>query len=617
MISAIAAGLMLFNFLTSGQGSFWTKLNGPLASNVYCLATGRGDILFAGTDHGIIRSTDIGAHWTVVGGISDSFQVRRLFVDNDGRIFADALVAIFASTDNGDSWQHVSGVEKFSTLVGINHRGHLYVRTPKQVLLYSPDRGLTWKKSTDQFVTSIVRGSGNFIFSCTDARSFYASTDDGGTWSRSSLPFQLSNPTISSITSSPSGRIYVGNEGGGLFFSNDFGKSWKHVALSRFNVRALAVDLRGNVFVAADSFTVLRTEFGKKGLFTLDSTLQSCVLSGLWGTSVTSAVIGRDSAIVVGTYGRGIWRSTDGGLTWGQAVSGFWYPHVSHICTPGKDEVWLTTPQYGFFRSTNQGASWQQIVSGLDDDDAIELTSEMPGHYVLATWNSGIHISTNNGTDWFRLKEQPEGIPLSVAATRTGSVLVGTHSEGIVLSNDLGKTWKQVGLQECEVADLLVLSDDIIVAGSEGITHYYASNIEETKEGRGVYISRNGGLNWKRVGLKDVRIMALSRGFARTVFAASASALFKSSDSGVTWVRTEFPSHDITCIAFDTSGFAIVGTSKNGVFFSKDNGKQWIALNPGLTELSILSVAISSDGFAYAATENHGVFRGFLKTLVR
>ncbi|MCH8927798.1 MAG: hypothetical protein IIB39_03685 [Candidatus Marinimicrobia bacterium] len=62
---------------------------------------------------------------------------------------------------------------------------------------------------------------------------------------------------------------------------------------------------------------------------------------------------------------------------------------------------------------------------------------------------------------------------------------------------------------------------------------------------------------------------------------------------------------------FNSSIFA--GT-ESGVFWSVDNGDNWVEVNMGLTNTFVRSLIINSEGIIFAGTVGSGVFRGIETT---
>jgi hypothetical protein len=92
--------------ISTDLGATWTMSNTGLAGTVNVLLTipGNGELVYAGTNNGLYRSTDAGATWAVTPLTS---QVRTLVADplRPANIYAGTYGAgVHASTDGGTTW---------------------------------------------------------------------------------------------------------------------------------------------------------------------------------------------------------------------------------------------------------------------------------------------------------------------------------------------------------------------------------------------------------------------------------------------------------------------------------------------------------------------------------
>jgi hypothetical protein len=92
--------------ISTDLGATWTMSNTGLAGTVNVLLTipGNGELVYAGTNNGLFRSTDAGATWAVTPLTS---QVRTLVADplRPANIYAGTYGAgVHASTDGGTTW---------------------------------------------------------------------------------------------------------------------------------------------------------------------------------------------------------------------------------------------------------------------------------------------------------------------------------------------------------------------------------------------------------------------------------------------------------------------------------------------------------------------------------
>src|SRR5262245_2860893 len=85
----------------------WTPTSGPLGADVRSTLTTPGRI-FAGTSSGVFASTDNGVTWNPVNsGLPDTATVNALTASG-GRILAGTTLGMYATTDNGATWTAVT-----------------------------------------------------------------------------------------------------------------------------------------------------------------------------------------------------------------------------------------------------------------------------------------------------------------------------------------------------------------------------------------------------------------------------------------------------------------------------------------------------------------------------
>ena len=154
---------------------------------------------------------------------------------------------------------------------------------------------------------------------------------------------------------------------------------------------------------------------------------------------------------IAGANPDGLYKSTDGGATWGSLIS----PPSGQTVVLGvaidarNGDVWLAgAAPNGIYKSTDGGATWGTLISPPDRDTAVEEVAIDPrnGDVWLASANpDGLYKSTDGGATWGSLIAAPSGQTsvLGVAIdARNGDVwLAGTSPDGIYKSTDGGATW--------------------------------------------------------------------------------------------------------------------------------------------------------------------------------
>src|SRR4030095_1279130 len=132
------------------------------------------------------------------------------------------------------------------------------------------------------------------------------------------------------LATNPSGHVFVGTQGGGVFRSTDNGESWTgiHNGLTDTNVRALAISGVGHIFAGTFSGAFRSTDNGDTWV---------AINSGLEFPLVISLAINSSGDIFAGTFaGGGVYRSTDDGDNWTLVDNGFTKTYC-HPLTPHSD----------------------------------------------------------------------------------------------------------------------------------------------------------------------------------------------------------------------------------------------------------------------------------------
>ena len=208
-------------------------------------------------------------------------------------------------------------------------------------------------------------------------------------------------------------RIHVTAETGGLFRSTNRGVTWRHVdALPSFRTASVA-------YLPADPNIVLAT--------TTDD-FQT-------------------------TTGGGIWRSTDGGLNWGQASvsipAGITTGRLSTYeisVAPDNGDIYVGS-SYGVLKSTTQGTSWTyQDVFGGGDRNVYSVVA-LGGDRVIAAGPAGVRRS-DGGTTWLSPTPGVGAISDLHALGRSPlsnmQAFVVDAATRLFHTEDAGQTWTQV-----------------------------------------------------------------------------------------------------------------------------------------------------------------------------
>ncbi len=235
-------------FISSDGGESWTEHMDAAAGTIVSIGT---RFLAANNNNSavVFVSTDSGNTWTQSNPITTSYGVRALAVI-DSNLFALTDIGIFRSTDIGSSWIEVSTALDLSninnwayTMVAIN--GNLFAAGFH--LYFSSDLGASWNEIepgsgitplSEPFNPAFVQ-CGSLLFA-TDFGRVIRSLDNGVTWEATDTGLA---DTIVNALAVYGNYIFAGTIGNGVSMSKDFGESWVKIndGLSDSDIYALTI----------------------------------------------------------------------------------------------------------------------------------------------------------------------------------------------------------------------------------------------------------------------------------------------------------------------------------------------------------------------------------------
>lgn len=416
-------------YLTGDGGATWRKISPDDNVELQAIMSlafdpANKETIYAGTPHLPWKTTDGGENWQPIHeGMLDDSDVMSIHVDStrSQRVFASACSGIYRSVNGGGRWTILHGIPN------TNRRTHIITQDPQrseivyagttQGLWKSIDTGATWTKLNDYSINSIA-------FDPADSSTLYLATDSAGLQksgdgaltlrpvnqgfvNRNITQLSLAGPALYATTA------YDGDSGG-LFGSNDGGRSW--------SLLASHTQLLGENLIA---------------------------------------VAATGSQVLLGASYNGLLKSSDGGRTW-TALHPYLTPAASKLdprpvrfskkieLAPGRiyalrkfgTKLYLAASD-GLFCSDDSGSTWIRL--------AILKTITLPVYAIfaaggkfdrLAALTSGaLFFSEDQGQNW-RPSHLPAGDIFDLALSPTGSrTIFAATSHGLLRSADGGKSW--------------------------------------------------------------------------------------------------------------------------------------------------------------------------------
>lgn len=240
---------------------------------------------------------------------------------------------------------------------------------------------------------------------------------------------------------------------------------------------------------------------------------------------------------------------------------------------------------------------------------------QQPNVFYIGVNNGGVWKTTDYGRTWMHVfDDQPTGSigDVAVAPSNPNVVYVGSGEglqrpdlsvgDGMYKSTDAGKTWKHIGLTDCQqIAGLAIDPTNENKVFVAALGHPYGANAE-----RGVYRTTDGGSTWQKVLYIDENTGAIQVTIdpsnQNNIYAdmwagrqgpwengawnGKESGLFKSTDGGTTWKKLT-KGLPTTQQGLGRIGFCIAPSNPNrlyatvdageygGVYKSDDAGESW------------------------------------------
>ena len=217
--------------------------------------------------------------------------------------------------------------------------------------------------------------------------------------------------------------IFAGAGNNGVYLSSNDGSSWTQTSLNNRDVRSLAAN--GNeIFAGTFQF----------GIYLSANNGSNWTQAGL-NNLIIYSLAANGNNIFAGTPVLGVYLSSDNGSSWTQTSLNNRY--IYSLAVYGHN-IFAGTNIYGVYLSTDNGTSWAQ--SSLNNYTIRSLT--INGSTIFAGTNSvGVYKSTDNGTSWIQTSLNNQNV-YSLAADGF-NIFAGTYQNGVFVSNDNGDTWTQ------------------------------------------------------------------------------------------------------------------------------------------------------------------------------
>jgi photosystem II stability/assembly factor-like uncharacterized protein len=639
------------------------------------------EIFVGAAQGGVWKSADGGTTWTpltdseqslAVGSITLSPDNKTIYVGTgEGNECGDCYygIGLLKSTDGGATW----------TILGQSYFSGLAITS----ILINPLRPNQMLVSTQ---LAVCCGAGVSLASASSTPGIFLTTDGGSTWSEIHTGGVAQLTLVPQSTSSGSGNVpFAGNFSGGVWaletqnftlskpemdwsttgnwiqFFSEMDPNCESSFLCRVAVASTAAQ-SNSVYVALVNSTGALAAIDKCDIVASPCTavtnpqnvvdnfggiVPPCGANGQgWYDLVLSVDPTNANNLYFGCTS--LYRSMDGGTTWtplgGYSAGSIIHPDMHALAfTPGNPSTIFVGNDGGIWKSTDQGTSWMDLNQGLSITQFYYMAVSNSGKLILAgsqdngcneydgsvSWNQ---VETGDG-GWVGFDPANsqilycvvDGIPLT---SMDGGITFQLANKGILFPGSLDAPMAQ---------DLR--NPGTLYFGAGGVIYKTTNNMQNwslmTNDTSGsiislavspsnssivyggdsagnVLVSKDNGTSWTTLGTvsNPVQSIAVNPMNASDVYVAASlfgSPVVMEFLNGVERVLSTsgLPSSSVNVIKI-FQGKIFAGLDSGGVYYLELGGSSWTQVGSAFPNSAVFDLA-ESNGTLYAATHGRGV----------
>jgi photosystem II stability/assembly factor-like uncharacterized protein len=303
--------------------------------------------------------------------------------------------------------------------------------------------------------------------------------------------------------------------------------------------------------------------------------------------------------LYAGSWGSGMYKSLDGGLTWAMINQGLDYLYINSLAMNPQNPaiLYAGTYEHGVYKTTDGGASWAATGPGM---------SKIPIVYTLAVdpvtpnvvyagtrnqqpgppWGGGLYKTTDGGGTWVK---SINGITedwiydIKIDPGNHHTVYAASHSQGVFKSTNGAASWQlsSHGISDRSTRSMVIdpTNPSIVYVGT---WHY--GGVFKTTNGGISWIQTNNGLNHK------IYSLHIDPKNSSIIYACTyRKGIMVTNDAAHSWHSAGLYPDLVYNVMIDPNNHNVLyaGTLGDGLYKSYDRAQGWVYSNTGLYVASI------------------------------
>jgi photosystem II stability/assembly factor-like uncharacterized protein len=421
-------------------------------------------------------------------------------------------------------------------------------------------------------VRSLLIDSHNpdIVYLGTSSGKIFKSRDGGNSWTALFPGIGKNGYVIDTLVEHPKepNHIFAGawdlhSEGGGLYESRDGGISWMPIPLPQ----------------------------------------PSAAVRGL------SICKNTPSRMIVGTL-EGAYVSADGGKVW-KKVGGDELQKARSVAIDPDDYRFLYVGTWRLaYKSSNFGETWIRVSKGMPLDSdvfSISISSQNP-QVVYSSACSGVYRSIDRAKTWTRLRLLPNRFTIrahvvSIDPTNPRRIYCGT-TEGLYVSNNEGLTWTLLTSKDLIINEIQVNPENSrqVLIGTE------YDGILKSEDGGRTWGESNTGFVHKKISWILPDPVVTGRFVAGVL--SGGGGFYSYDDQSSRWTLSQIePGMRILCFLILPKDLGNLAGTTQGIYWQSPGSDRWTKLKGSIARRTVYSLELdASNPVIYAGTDQ-GIYR--------
>ncbi|HUB29592.1 MAG TPA: hypothetical protein VL967_07835 [Terracidiphilus sp.] len=522
---------------------------------------------------------------------------------------------IYESNDGGARWHRLTRLDSGVSLVvdhiviDPTHPDTIYAAawalgSPGGGLWVSQDGGKDWSESPGlrgQSVRAFTEAPSNpSVLYAGTLEGVFRSRDSGATWTQISPAGSKEIHEIESLAVDPTNPeiVYAGTWHL-PWKTADGGKSWHNIkkgVIDDSDVFSIIIDPKNPRVVYASACSGIYKSETSGALFRR--------IHGIPSTARRTRVLRQDpsnrNVVYAGTT-EGLYKTINGGKTFKRMTADDVIVNDVFIDPENSQRVLLATDRGGVLASSDGAATFVAENRGISERKVAALLAdfENPHRIFAGVVNDkafgSVFVSNDDGADWKQMADGLGGRDVfALAESPEGTVAAGTSSGIFVLDRD-ASAWlpknaidhgtaapgdpktkadaRKSGSKPPSPAPQEMLDGRVFALDLSGAVWLAATS-------GGLYTSSDKGATWQGGPVMGIGGYLSAAAHGSLMAAATPDSVVLSGDAGQSWRPISIPAAlaHIRGLAFSSDGTLWLG-GREGVYFSRDEGKSWMWLH--------------------------------------